>query len=46
MHLTKGQERQLMKWFAYTASIFAVFMVATIAVDLSGHAVPDLGRTF
>ena len=38
---SSGDERQQMKWFAYTASIFAVFMVATIAVDLSGHAVPD-----
>ena len=38
---SSGVERQQMKWFAYTASIFAVSMAAIIAVDLSGHVVPS-----
>ena len=38
---SSGDERQQMKWFAYTAAIVAVFMAAIIAVDLSGHVVPS-----
>ncbi len=38
---SRGNERQQMKWFAYTASIFDVFMAAIIAVDLGGHKIPD-----
>ena len=37
---SSGDERQQMKWFAYTAAIFAVFMVGIIVVDLIGYAVP------
>ena len=38
---SSGVERQQMKWFVYTASIFALFMAAIIAVDLIGYAVPS-----
>ncbi len=36
-----GDERQQIKWFAYTAAIFAVFSAAGIAFDFTGHVIPD-----
>ena len=43
---SSGDERQQMKWFAYTASIFAVFMAALISVDMIGHVIPDPWEEF
>ena len=34
---SSGEERQQIKWFAYTGAIFAVFMVAVIVFNVSGH---------
>ena len=38
---SSGDERQQIKWFAYTAAIFAVFTVVSIVSDLSGEVLPD-----
>ena len=39
---SSGDERQQMKWFAYTATIFAVFMVGVVAWSpLIGREIPD-----
>ena len=43
---SSGDERQQIKWFAYSAAIVAVLMAASIVVDLSGHVVPDPWEEF
>ncbi|MFQ5860485.1 MAG: hypothetical protein ACE5IG_02925 [Dehalococcoidia bacterium] len=37
---SNGDERQQIKWFAYTAAIFGAFMIAIIAFDWSGQELP------
>ena len=38
---SSGEERQQIKWFAYTAAIFAVFMAVLVVSDVGGYAIPD-----
>ena len=38
---SSGDERQQIKWFAYTAAIFAVFMAVLLGSEVGGYAIPD-----
>ncbi len=35
-----GEERQQIKWFAYTAGVFATYFVVTILLEVTGNGLP------